>query len=124
MFVVTVQDVADRWRTLTPDEEKLAAALLGDASGIIRAQYPGIDATVDAGALPNANVAAVVAGMVKRAMILGENEGVKSDTETVGPFSLSRQYQTAVSALGLTDTDRLLILGYRAAGVSVPYGGG
>lgn len=121
-FLASPQDVADRWRPLSTDEVSLAAALLGDASSIVRAQYPGIDASITSGALPADNVTAVVAGMVKRAMILGDNEGVKSDTQTVGPFSLSRQYQSAVSSLAINDTDALLILGYRAAGQSVPFG--
>lgn len=121
-ILATPQDVADRWRSLTPDEIALAAALLGDASSIVRAQYPGIDTQLSADVSLAGNVTTVVAGMVKRAMILGDNEGVRSETETTGPFSISRQYQSAANALALNDNDQLLILGYRAAGQSHPYG--
>lgn len=122
-ILATPQDVADRWRSLSPDEIALAAALLGDASSIVRAQYPGIDTqlSTDTSGLAQ-NVVTVVAGMVKRAMILGDNEGVRSETETTGPFSISRQYQSAANALALNDNDQLLILGYRPAGQSHPYG--
>jgi len=121
-IIATPQDVADRWRTLTPDEISLAAALLGDASAILRAQYPGIDAQIATDPDLAANAITVVAGMVKRAMILGDNEGVRAETQGAGPFSFTRQYQSAANALSLNDNDALLILGYRAAGQSIPYG--
>lgn len=121
-LLATPQDVADRWRSLSSDETSLAAALLGDASAIVRAQYPGIDAQLATDTDLASNVITVVAGMVKRAMILGDNEGVRSETQGAGPFSFTRQYQSAANSLALNDNDQLLILGYRAAGQSIPYG--
>lgn len=121
-LLATPPDVANRWRTLSTDELALAAALLGDASAIVRAQYPGIDTQIASDSDLQGNVTIVVAGMVKRAMILGDNEGVRSETEVTGPFSLTRQYQSAANYLAMNDNDALLILGYRPLGQSIPYG--
>jgi hypothetical protein len=118
----TVDDVADRWRPLSDAERTLAQVLIGDATNILLVTYPDINGQVLAGTVEEWRPRQVVAGMVKRAIIGGDNEGVKSDSETVGPYSLSRTYANALGSLFLTDADRVLILGPQPAAVSVPYG--
>lgn len=122
MDLADIDAVVGRWRPLSDDESLVAQLLLSDASAVIRAQYPGIDSQITSGQVAATVVAQVVAGMVKRAMLLGDNEGVRSESETVGAYSTTRAYANASGALYLTDVDDLLIRGYKPAAVSVSYG--
>jgi hypothetical protein len=106
----TTDDVAARWRPLTADELVVAETLLGDASAIVRSQFPGIDGQITSGAVDPVNVRIVVAGMVKRALI-SPDEGVTQESQSVGPYSHSQSYANPLRNLFITDADRLLILG-------------
>jgi hypothetical protein len=92
-------DVAARWRPLSIAEIEIADMLCADASDMIRARWPDVDARIDSGALAASSVTRVVAGMVKRAMLVGPNEGVESSTQTAGPFSTSAKYANPTGAL-------------------------
>jgi hypothetical protein len=119
--LASVDDVAVRWRPLSASEAVVAETLLGDASAIVRAQYPGIDAQMLSGAVDAANVTIVVANMVKRALI-NPDEGVTQESQTVGPYSHSQSYANPLRNLFLTEADRLLIAGPTATASSAYFG--
>lgn len=115
----TPDDVAARWRPLTSAEEGMAAALLTDASAMIRAEYPGIDGQVTSGAVDPDVLVAVVAGMVKTAMIGGVNgDGARSVAQGAGPFTVSTTYVNPTGALYLTPVMDRMIRGYKPAAAS------
>lgn len=116
----TADDVAARWRPLTAAETAVATVLCGDASNLLRARFPGIDGQVTSGAMDLDVLAAVVAGMVKRAMI-APSEGVSSESETTGPFSHSQTYANPLGNVFLTAADLVLILGYQPSGQTGQY---
>lgn len=116
----SVEDVMGRWRPLNPQEIQVAEALIGDAAAVLEANFPGVTVQAETDTALAANVVTVVAGMVKRAMLRAD--GVRSDSESVGPYSHAVTYDNALGNLYLTATDQLLITGYRRAAVSVPYG--
>lgn len=67
----TVQDVADRWRPLTDNEELVAATLLDDAWAVLKHAVPTMATRLDADPveLDVALVRPVLANMVKRVLI-------------------------------------------------------
>jgi hypothetical protein len=109
--------VADRWRPLTPAEEPIADALARDASAIIRARFPGIDAQVTSGAVDLDTLTMVTAGMVKRAMV-APADGVTSQTDGMGPYSHAQTYANPLGNVFLTASDLVLIIGYQPAASS------
>lgn len=116
----TPGDVAARWRPLTSAETVIAEALADDASALIRARFPGIDAQVDSGALDVAIVRMVVSNMVKRALI-APDDGVVSESEGTGPYSHSQTFANPMRNVFLTEADLTLILGYRPTGMSAKF---
>lgn len=113
----TSDDVAARWRPLSPAELQVADVLAGDASSLIRARFPGIDAQVVAGSIDANVLAMVVSGMVKRALI-APADGIASQSETVGPYSHSQTYANPLGNVFLSAGDLTLILGYIPSGSS------
>lgn len=105
--LATVDDVAARWRPLTSEEALIVATLLGDASDMVRVRFPSIDADILSGAVSAATAVRVVAGMVRRAMLNRETEGVTQGSETVGPFSTSASYVNPSGNLYLSKDDLL-----------------
>lgn len=95
-------DIAVRWRALSADEQALAAALIDDASDIIRVRFPDVDARLAAGSLSAGSVRRVVAQMVKRAMLNRSTEGVDSQQQSAGPFSVSNKFSNPSATLYLT----------------------
>lgn len=65
----TVDDVVDRFRPLTDQEEINAEAFLEDAWWMILARRPNIEANMDAGTVLEGNVIRVVASMVRRILL-------------------------------------------------------
>jgi len=101
------QDVADRWRPLSSDEQQTALTLLGDASAYVRAECPGIDARVTAATLDPDLVKAVTCAMVKRAMVGGVDlAGVSNEQQTAGPFMRGLTYSNPLGDLYLTRQER------------------
>lgn len=117
----TADDVAARWRPLTPAEQSQADALCADASVLLCARFPGIDSQVTTGQVDDAAVVMVVCGMVRRAMI-GGSEGIQQQSETVGPYSQSQTYANPLGNVFLTAADLTAILGYIPAGGTHKYG--
>lgn len=115
-------DVAARWRPLTPAEENTAVALLQDASAMLRANYPGLDAQIESGAVDADVVVAVACGMVRTAMIgLATGGGATQQSETVGIFSLSTSYANPTGNLFITAAMDAMIRGYRPRAVAMRY---
>ena len=111
----SAEDVAARWRPLTSAEESVAEALLIDASLLIRARFPGIDAQSASGQVDPDVLVAVTAGMVKRAMI-APADGISQESQGMGPFTHSQSYANPLGNVFLTQADITLILGYMPAG--------
>lgn len=106
----TSDDVAARWRPLSEQETAQADALVVDASLKVRRKFPQTEARIASGDLDLREVAAVVAGMVKRAMLTGA-EGVTQETENRGPFGVSRQYANPMGNLYFTAEDKVTLSG-------------
>jgi arginine deiminase len=75
-----------------------------DASFRVRRRFPSVDARITAGDLDRMEVAAVVAGMVKRAMLAGDG-AVTSQQEIAGPFQRNVQYANPMGNLYFTADD-------------------
>lgn len=97
-----VQDVVDRWRPLSPDEEQIASVLISDASDIIRVRWPDVDYRLQVGSLSSSTTVRIVANMVRRAMLNRDNEGVTQGTEVTGPFTRSETYSNPNNNLYLS----------------------
>lgn len=110
----TAADVEARWRTLTQTETTAADTLAADASDMIRTRWQDVDDQIAAGTLTALSLTRVVANMVKRAMIVGDNEGIESRSETAGPFAHSDKFTNPNANLYFTAEDIRLLDG-RAA---------
>lgn len=98
-------DVEVRWRPLSPTEMDTAEQLAADASDMIRDRWPDVDERIAAGTLRESSVVRVVAGMVKRAMLNPGSEGVASQSQATGPFSVTNQYANPMANLYLNAED-------------------
>ena len=98
-------DVEARWRTLTPDERSRAAVLLEDASDMIRSRFPDVDSRLASGALRDSTLERITAGVVKRAMSVGDQEGVASAQQTAGPYTTTSTYANPNANLYLSRED-------------------
>lgn len=116
----TVENVEERWRTLSADEKTRAGVLLDDASAMIRASAPGIDKRISDGDLDAGVPLLVVCAMVKRAMLAAEAPGVKTTQETAGPFSQSFTYANPMGDLYLTAAEKKLLGVGAQVGFTVP----
>lgn len=104
----TYTDVEARWRPLSAAEEAIADQLAVDASDMIRERWTDIDARIANGAVPASSVTRVVAYMVKRAMLVGDAEGLESQQQTAGPFSVNNKYTNPNGNLYFTAADVLV----------------
>lgn len=107
----TPEDVAELWRPLSTQEQAVATARLLLVSALIRARVRTVDERIASGALDPEVVRIIAVDAVRRAM---ENptEGVRSRTQTVGPFSESVTYTDAGQAgVWLPEADWALLLG-------------
>lgn len=101
----TYADVEARWRTLTSSEQTVATTLIADASDMIRTRWPDVDQRITDEALAAESVTRVVANMVKRAMIVGDNEGLESRQQTAGPFGVNDKFANPNANLYFTADD-------------------
>jgi hypothetical protein len=101
--VVEPQDVADRWRPLTPAEETVAATRIKDAEAELREQLrlrgltapPTFDTTGESDDWEQRYVS-TVADSVRR--FLANTEGVLEETERLDDWSRTIRRDSAVSA--------------------------
>ena len=105
--LASVEDVAARWRPLTSEEQIIVETLLDDASDMVRVRFPNVDADILAGTIRIATAVRVVAGMVRRAMMNRDNEGITQGSETIGPFAVSQTYANPTGNLYLSKDDIL-----------------
>lgn len=119
-------DIADRWiGGDLPADQTTVELLIADAEQVILAEYPGIQARIDAETLPLGRVTMVVAAMVSR--VLRNPEGLSMWQQATGPFSQGRSFTEAATGIFMTDQEEELLsavkngkafevdLGYRAA---------
>lgn len=103
----TYDDLEDRWRPLTAEEQAKATVLLGDASGIIRDEAPDVDARIAAGKLDANTPLMIACSMVKRAMAGGgELDGVSTNNIQTGPFGQTLSYSNPMGNLYLTKAEK------------------
>lgn len=107
----SVVDIAERWRPLSSSEEVRADALITDASDMIRVRWPDVDDRLESGDLRIATLVRIVAGMVKRAMTVGDLTGVSQQSQSAGPFSVNATYANPDANLYLTKDDITLLDG-------------
>lgn len=114
----TTDDLAARWRPLSPAEETRAAVLLADASAIVRAEFPDVDGRLGA-VPPTLDVAIpglVVCSMVKRAMVAtADMAGVSSQQQSAGPYSLGLTFANPTGDLYITKAERRMLGGGQRA---------
>jgi len=87
----TADDLAYRWRPLSPFEQTRAEVLLDDAANMLRGLVPGLDARIESGALSVGAAVAVSCAMVRRVMA-AEDAPVTQQTDVWGPFSHSQSF--------------------------------
>jgi hypothetical protein len=112
----TAVDVELRWRPFTQAERDVADVLALDASDMIRSRWPDVDARITSASLTETSLIRVVAGMVKRAMISANSDGVESRTQAAGPFSISDKYANPTGSLYFTAEDIRLLDGDATSG--------
>ena len=86
---------------------------------MIRSRWSDVDARITNGALTAESVKRVVATMVKRAMIVGANEGLESFSEGTGPFNHSGKFANPNANLYFTAEDLRLFEPEEFAGRAV-----
>lgn len=85
------QDITDRWVGAgVPTDTDLMTALIADAEAVILAEYPAIQARIDATTLPLSTVKMVVVRMVSR--IMRNPEGLSYWQQNTGPFGQGKNY--------------------------------
>lgn len=116
----TSDDIAARWRPLSTAEAAIADTLAGDASTLIRARFPGIDASAISGALDPNILTIITSNMVRRAMT-APALGVTAQSETIGPYSTSQTFANPLGNVFLTAAEITMILGYVPAAQNIVY---
>lgn len=98
----------------------MAAVLLVDASDEIRSRVRSVDARLASGELREATLVRITANMVKRAMSVGDREGVESSTDMAGPYHRTLSFANPQANLYMSAADlRALSPGRRAFSVDL-----
>lgn len=106
----TLPDLELSWPAITVEQAEDAPQKLAEASLIIRALKPDIDALILAGTMDPDLPKMVVCGMVKRALKTPDaGEGVGTQQQTAGPFSQSFTYTNPDGNLYLSKLDKRLL---------------
>lgn len=102
------QDLADRWRPLNDEETAQAEVLMTDASQILRRRLAtrgvDLDAAVASGQLDVRDATIAVVAMVKR-VLTAPGDGIKSQSQTAGPFNVYNMYDNPQGNLYITDAE-------------------
>lgn len=123
----TVEDLEERWRTLSPAEQGTAKTKLNDASVLVAVEGRRSGVEIDASdELANETAKAVVCEMVKRAMVAPADQvPMQSNNVTVGPFSEQFTYANPTGDLYMTSSEkRRLGFGRSRVGTMLPRIGG
>lgn len=119
----TAQDLADRWRPLTPDEETRAGVKLRDAATRMRAACPDLDERLASGVLDPDVPLIVSCEMVRRAMLAPVDQAAAGQVQqTAGPFSQSVTYTNPTGDLYLTKAERQMLGCGGQSAFTVPMG--
>lgn len=112
MAFATVADLEARWRTLTPEEQAMAAVLLDDAAVKLSKWY------IENDELQASKLKIVSCDMVKRAMMAGESDmaGVEEMSATMGPFGRTMRFSEQVGELYVKKQEMNLLGGGGCAG--------
>lgn len=106
----TVDELELSWPAITPAQAEDAPQKLVEASLIIRALKPDIDALILAELMDPDLPKMVVCGMVKRALKTPDaGGGIGTQQQTAGPFSQSFTYTNPDGNLYLSKLDRKLL---------------
>lgn len=109
----THEDLAARWRLLSPEEESRADALLLDASQYIRAEFKANGTEIDPGDEFQASVLkAVCCSVVRRVMSAPDEVDIIQHSLTAGSFNHQFTYANPSGDIYLTARE------YRALGIS------
>lgn len=98
---VQLDDIAGRWRPLTPEERITTHALLDDAWSLLTGRLPGLEADLAADRVSRGNVVRVVCAMVVR--VLRNPDGLFEE-ETDG-YRYRRDQATSTGQLLVTDDE-------------------
>lgn len=108
MTWTTFSDVTDRWvGNDAPTDETLVESLIADAEAVVLAEYPAIQARIDAGTLPLNLVKMVVVRMVSR--VLRNPENLTYWQQQTGPFGQARNFGTGNVDIFLNDDEKNLL---------------
>lgn len=105
-------DLVARWRPLTASELATATVLLGDASAMIRAEFPDTDERIaaDPQTLDPDVPRMVACAMVKRAMLAGvDSPAASSVQQAAGPFSQTTSFVNPTGDLYIATGERRML---------------
>ena len=107
MPFATYEDIEERWRSLTVDEQTKATALLDDAA-VVLSGLVNVDSE-DAEQAAKLNVVSV--NMVIRSMVAGASDafGVDELSATMGPFGRTAHFANPNGDLYLTKLEKRLL---------------
>lgn len=119
----SVSDIESRWRSLSAEEETVAASLLGDAWEILKARVPSLASRLDAAppTLASALVVAVLSAMVLR--VMQNPTGLRQ--ESIDDYTWIRDNAVSSGLLYASDDELALLspAGDTAAAFSIrPFG--
>lgn len=114
MAYATTDELALRWRDLSPAETEIAAQLLDDAAVIL-------DAVCDSESIDTEILSIVSCNMVRRAMLAnGDSFALGSVNDTAEAWTPYEAAGSVVEALYLTKMERKLLNAYAGRYFTVP----
>lgn len=107
MPFATVDDLRSRWKGAAGEDDEALAALIEDASLLVRVKYPMIEESPEG---PLADVLKfVVSSMIRRAANVAGFEGFSSYSETAGQFQQNFRLSNSGENLYVSASEQELI---------------